>query len=81
VEAIQIPLVFSMALSKYNPLRGNDGFLAFGGLAPVITVGLWGVTPIDTIAIDGAWRCFLPTDCSAISPKGLSRSLHVLIPC
>jgi hypothetical protein len=56
----QIPPVFSMALSRVSQYRTNDGFIALGGLAPVITYGDWGVTPIEYVSLNGG-GFYLPT--------------------
>jgi hypothetical protein len=56
----QIPPVFSMSLSRASAYRKNDGFIALGGLAPVITHGDWGVAPIQYVAMNGG-GFYLPT--------------------
>ena len=49
-----------MSLSRASTYRTNDGFIALGGLAPVITYGDWGVAPIQYVVMNGG-GFYLPT--------------------
>jgi hypothetical protein len=54
-----IPPVFSLAISRSRPIAQKfglpEGFLALGGLAPVITYGQWARSPIQYVQIGGGY--------------------------
>jgi hypothetical protein len=53
--------VFSIALSRPSPHFTNDGYIALGGLPPVLTIGSWGTAPIEYVAQDQKAGGYIPT--------------------